>query len=139
MTLELVPLCEIEVVLAEPIIVGEGPSGLRLVYEVESAVVTGDRIQGSMRGHTTADWLTVVGAVGSIDVRATIETQDGAAIYAAYRGRTDISRGPGALPIYVAPLFETGDPRYAWLNNVQAVGRGTLDGNRLTYEWYEVR
>ena len=29
--------------------------------------------------------------------------------------------------------------RYAWLNTVQAVGKGELDGSNLTYEWYEVR
>ena len=42
-------------------------------------------------------------------------------------------------PIYVAPLFETGDPRYSWLNSIQAVGKGLLDGNRLSYEWFEAR
>ena len=40
---------------------------------------------------------------------------------------------------YVAPVFETGDPRYAWLNAVQAVGKGKLtlaaDGGRLDYEF----
>jgi hypothetical protein len=28
--------------------------------------------------------------------------------------------------LYGAPLFETGDPRYAWLNQVQAVFRGVV-------------
>ena len=83
--------------------------------------------------------MTIVGTVGTLDVRICFETEDGAVIFAEYCGRTDVSRGPGASPIYVAPRFETGDPRYAWLNVVQAVGKGTLDGSHLSYEWYEVR
>lgn len=38
-----------------------------------------------------------------------------------------------------APTFEVSDDRYAWLNTVQAVGRGQLDGSRLVYELAEVR
>jgi hypothetical protein len=36
-------------------------------------------------------------------------------------------------------LYETGDERYAWLNRIQAVAKGTLDGQTLTYEIAEVR
>jgi hypothetical protein len=43
------------------------------------------------------------------------------------------------MTAYAAPRFETGDERYAWLNKVQAIGKGRLDGTTLTYEWYEVR
>jgi hypothetical protein len=41
----------------------------------------------------------------------------------------------------VAPVFETGDPRYSWINEVQAVGKGVLsaDKTRLDYELCEVR
>jgi len=132
-----VPLCSIDVTLAEPIVVGEGPGGLRLVFEVETMQITGDRLRGASKGRAAADWLTVVGSIGTLDVRGTIETHDGALIYVQYRGRTDTSQGQGA-PIYVAPLFETGDPRYAWLNAIQAVGKGELNGSELHYDWYEL-
>ena len=139
MTLELVPLVTMEVTLTEPIVVGDGPAGTRMIIEVESAEVTGDRVKGSMKGHAAADWLTVNGSVGTLDVRITFETHDGALIYSQYAGRTDVSNGPGGAPIYVAPTFETGDERYLWLNTVQAVGKGDLSGPNLSYEWYEVR
>jgi Protein of unknown function (DUF3237) len=74
-----------------------------------------------------------------LDVRFSAETDDGALIYVQYNGRTDVSQGPGTAPIYVAPRFETGDERYAWLNRIQAVGKGALDGNTVTYDWYEIR
>ncbi len=35
--------------------------------------------------------------------------------------------------------FETGDARYAWLNKIQSVAKGRLDGSNLVYEIYEVR
>jgi hypothetical protein len=42
--------------------------------------------------------------------------------------------------VYSAPRFETGDPRYAWLNTIQAVMKGRVDLPRqITYRMYEVR
>ncbi|WCO65688.1 DUF3237 domain-containing protein [Iamia majanohamensis] len=140
MAIELVPLCTIDLLLAEEhVIVGQGPSGLRVIAEVESLTVTGERLSGGIKGTAAADWLTIVGTVGTVDVRGTIETDDGALVYMTYGGRMDLSQGQGGAPIYTAPRFETGDERYAWLNLVQAVAKGTLDGHHLTYEVAEVR
>ena len=42
--------------------------------------------------------------------------------------------------IYVTPRLETGDQRYAWLNRVQAVGKGIVNEDlTIDYEWYELR
>jgi hypothetical protein len=57
----------------------------------------------------------------------------------SYSGRSDHSQGHGVRPLYSAPLFETGDPRYAWLNTVQAIGKGIVRDNVIHYEIYEVR
>jgi hypothetical protein len=58
-----------------------------------------------------------------------------------FHGRLDLSQGQGASPVYSAPLFETGDERYAWINKIQAVAKGELsvDGKRRVYEICEVR
>ena len=76
-----------------------------------------------------------------LDVRTLLETHDGALVYVSYRGRLDLSGGPGATPSYAAPLFDTGDERYAWLNAIQAVAKGTLSdgGATITYEVHELR
>jgi hypothetical protein len=74
------------------------------------------------------------------DVRATLETDDGALILAQYNGRADLSDAgePGA--VYATPRFETGDPRYSWLNRTQCVMKGRVDIPRgITYQVYEVR
>jgi uncharacterized protein DUF3237 len=128
--------------LKPPIEVGAGPAGTRLIVEVASAQVKGDRLRGEMRGAAAADWVIVgPGGAGTVDVRATLQTDDGAIIFVQYNGRLDVSQGlQFPMTAYVAPLFETGDERYAWLNRIQAVGKGILyEDLSLDYEWYEVR
>jgi hypothetical protein len=142
MAIELVPLCTLRIQLKPPIVAGTGPAGTRLIVEVASAQVKGDRLRGEMLGAAAADWM-IVGpeGTGTVDVRVTLQTDDGAVIFVQYNGRMDASRGlQFPMTAYVAPRFETGDERYAWLNRIQAVGKGILyEDLSLDYEWYEVR
>lgn len=142
MTIDLVPLCTVHVQLNPPLEVGTGPSGTRLIFEAPSATLTGDRLSATLAGTANADWL-VVGpeGTGTLDIRATYRTDDEALLFVQYHGRVDMSDGPD-LPktIYVAPRFETGDDRYAWLNRIQAVGKGVVHEDlSIDFEWYEVR
>ncbi len=50
-----------------------------------------------------------------------------------------MSGGLDPAVVYSAPLFETGDERYAWLNRIQAVVKGVISGTRVTYDIYELR
>ena len=134
----LVPLCSLDITMGETLLVGDGPAGFRVVAEVAGGTVSGDRLRGSLAGNAMADWIVVNGGIATVDVRGVLRTHDDATVYVQYRGRIDMSNGPGTAPIYVAPTFETADERYAWLNLVQAVGVGTLDGEHLHYDWYEV-
>ncbi len=144
MSIELVPLCTLRVHLKAPIVVGAGCAGTRVIVEVASIAVKGDRLSGEMVGAAAADWI-LIGPDGTatVDVRATLRTDDGAIVFTQYTGKiaADLSTGM-QLPAtaYVAPRFETSDQRYAWLNRIQAVGKGTLNEDfSLDYEWYEVR
>jgi len=139
MTPELVPLCSIDIVMGESLLVGDGPAGFRVVAEVGSGTVSGERLKGTLAGNSMADWLVVNGGVATVDVRGTLRTHDDALVYVAYGGRIDMSSGALTEPIVVAPRFETSDERYSWLNLVQAVGVGRLDGEHLHYDWFEVR
>jgi uncharacterized protein DUF3237 len=144
MAIDLVPLCTLQVQLKPPIEVGAGCAGTRVIVEVASIQVKGDRLCADMAGAAVADWL-IIGPDGTLtlDVRATLNTDDGATIFMQYNGKaaSDMSQGL-QLPatIYVAPRFETCDKRYAWLNRIQAIGKGTVHEDlSLDYEWYEVR
>jgi hypothetical protein len=142
MTIELIPLCAATLTMATPILIPDTPAGLRVIAEVDAWDVEGDRLRAHLHGRAAADWLSVSAAmIGTIDVRGVLETDDGALIYTWYPGRLDLSGGIGAAPAYAAPLYETGDERYTWINKIQAVAKGTLidDGARLVYEICEVR
>ncbi len=140
--IELVPLCAVNIDLAPTLAVGVGPAGARSVGEIRAVTVSGERIRASLAG-PAADWLVRTGAIGVIDVRMTLRTDDDALIFVQYGGRLDLSNPAKGMFAYVAPVFETGDPRYSWLNRVQAVGKGQLfveaGGGRLNYEFCEIR
>ena len=142
MTIELIPLATATATLTEPVFLPDTPLGTRVIAELTSFDIEGDRIRGHMKGSAAADWLTLSPSLlGTLDVRLLIETDDGALIYTSYRGRLDLSAGQGASPVYAAPLYDTGDERYAWINKIQAVAKGILsaDGTELVYEVCEVR
>ena len=135
--IELKPLGTMDIQLGDTIDVGEGPKGARLVADVLTVKLTGERISAELATNDAADWLTVSdnGKLGSLDVRLTLKTDDGAFIYVEYSGRMDMEAGI----IAVAPTFQTGAPQYSWLNRIQAVAAGSvnLETGILTYSLYE--
>ncbi|MBQ63331.1 MAG: hypothetical protein CMQ19_14840 [Gammaproteobacteria bacterium] len=92
MFVELIPLATARITLREPLILEGTPMSTRMIFEVSDAEFFGDRLAGKLKGHAAADWLLVgPNNVGTLDIRATLETHDGALIYSAYKGRTDLS------------------------------------------------
>jgi len=133
MTLELVPLCTATVSLAE--VVAVSPS--MVIGEVTGVRFEGDRLSASMKGRAAADWLRVSPeGYGIVDVRLTLETDDGAIIHATYNGRLLLD----TMTVYATPLFHTGDERYLWMNRIQAVAKGVFPApDTLVYEMFELR
>jgi Protein of unknown function (DUF3237) len=116
-------------------LVRRGPSGTRVIVYVTGGTFSGNRLRGAVVENSGADWVTQR-EDGSfrLDVRITLKTDDGADIYMAYGGVGVIIDGQNV--IRSAPLFETGDERYAWLNRVQAVGIGHSNPDTVVYEIY---
>jgi hypothetical protein len=135
-------LCTVRAILAQGITLAGAPGGERRINEVESLVCEGERLAGRLEGRAAADWMSIPTGAGfaAIDARWTLRTHDGALVYVQYLGRIALA-GPAAPTLYVAPRFETGDPRYAWLNGIQAIGRGTFDVDRreVVYGFWELR
>jgi hypothetical protein len=108
-----------------------------------AADVTGGTFEGPrLRGTVVTpggDWVTVrANGTVQLDVRLLLVTDDGASLLVQYKG-IGTPGGDGTTSIRTAPLFETGDERYAWLNDVQAVGIGTSVKGSVTYEVYALR
>lgn len=138
MSIELVSLGTLRITVSEQFHSDGVPGGSRLVGEASDCRWEGGPVQASQRGRSTSDWVLIDDRGGiAVDARLLLETDDGALICVRYTGRG--ARLPAApKPIITAPTFETGDPRYIWLNTVQAVAKGTRDGDTLSYELYEV-
>ena len=133
MSLELIPLCTLTVTLAETINV----SSSLVIGEVTGARAEGERFSASLKGNAAADWLRVSPeGYGTLDVKITLETDDGAIVHTTYSGRLQFD----TMTVYGTPLFHTGDERYAWMNQIQAVSKGLFqpDGT-LVYELFELR
>jgi Protein of unknown function (DUF3237) len=137
------PLCRMAVGFGELVDPGPGPHGHRIVVTVDSLEVTGERLAGEMAGTAGADWLLLGpdGTSGTVDVRLTVRTPDGAVVYIRYTGRIDFIAAQSGTPFFVGVLFETGDDRYRWLNGVLGVGRGHVraDLSGLDYDIYVAR
>ena len=103
------PMATITIQLGDQIPVGEGPKGSRVVIDVVSAEVVGDKIRASLATNDAADWLTLSedGKLGALDVRLTLKTEDGAFIYVEYQGRANMETGV----IATAPTFQTSDEK----------------------------
>ena len=129
--------CTFTATLKPPVPIGAGPIGTRMIYEVASGEIKGDRLRGKILGG--GEW-ALVGPDGHlrVDVRLQAETHDGAFLYIQYVGLLEMNEavmgalasgkgtGYGDQAFYTNPRFETGDERYAWLNTTFFVGEGHL-------------
>jgi hypothetical protein len=138
--------------LKPPLEVGPGPFGNRMYFEIIEGRVEGERMKGSVLSGG-GDWI-LAGAdgFGRVDVRAQFKTDDGAAIYVQYYGLLEFNHTvqeamAGARPgtdysdqyFRTTPRFETGDERYAWLNQSVFVAEGhLLPGLAVEYRAYRV-
>jgi hypothetical protein len=127
-------LCHLHATLQAPAVVPGGPNGTRVIVPITGGTVKGPRLNGTL-AHLGADWLTMrADGTAQLDVRALINTNDGAVIHVSYKGiMAPTDSGPR---IITAPLFETGHENYTWLNAVQAIAIGAPGQNEVSYDLY---
>ena len=118
-------------------VIDKGPQGTRTIVQVVSGRFEGPRLKATLQ-IPAGDWITNR-ADGSykLDVRLTLKADDGALILVTYNGIGHTTSTGSTLRI--APLFETGDPRYVWLTQLQAVGVGERTGTALKYDIYALK
>jgi len=135
----LVPLCTMTLMLGKAVDAGNTAAGQRMAADITSATVSG-RLNGGLAAAASSDWLTVTPGLVFPDARLAIQTDDGAVVLIRYAGRLLFAPGRESVA-FIAPVFETGDPRYQWLNAVQAVGKGIMsaDLSRIDYDVHELQ
>lgn len=137
--------------LAPPENIGASPFGTRAIFVVLGGTFEGPRMRGTVRSGG-GDWfLTLPNGAGELDVRLTLETDDGALIYTTYRGvliaspevmaRVFAGEDVSTTEYYfrTTPRFETGSEQYAWLNTTVAIGVGCPAPNKVSYRVFAVK
>ncbi len=125
--------------LYSPVIdVGQGPFGTRYIYNAAEGTFEGSQLRGRvLPGGGDMPLADATGAL-RLDIRVTLETDDGAFIYLQNQGlwRSDPGRPApregkaadfGDMYIMSTPRFETGDERYKWLNDFVYLAEGKAD------------
>jgi hypothetical protein len=136
--MELKPLGTLTITMGKTIALPTTPVGRRMIIDFADVTLDGPRFKAKKAAVAAADWL-VIGPedTATLDIKFVLETADGANILVEGKGRTDSSRFAQGGPLYFAPLFETSDARYTWLNRVQGIARGRANGNVVTFELFE--
>jgi hypothetical protein len=109
----------------------------RLIVPVSGGTFEGPRLKGTIIT-PGGDWI-LQRADGSrvLDVRILLQTDDAEMIYMSWRGIAYTPPG-GALYARILPLFETGSPKYAWVNNVAAVGVYRGISGKVAYRVFRI-
>ena len=148
--MELVKEAVMHAELGEQLVPGGTPTGTRIVAPVTGGWVKGDRLNGTIEG-PGADWILVgPDGYGRLDVRIQLTTDDGAVIYVQYGGLLEMneafmtasmaggSTDFGDNYFRTTPRMETGDERYAWVNQAVFVATGRAHEKGVEYELYRV-
>ena len=149
MTLQ--PLLRAEITLAPPQELGETPLGRRRIIAITGGSFRGEKLTGRVLPGG-ADWQIVRSdGVCELEARYTLETNDRALIYVRNRGfrhgpadiLAKLAAGepvdPSLYYMRTTPLFETGAPRYQWLNRIVCVASGARRAAAVELDVYEVK
>ena len=142
-------LMMLQVFVAPPQKLGAVPHGTRIIAPITSGTFEGPRLRGKVLGG--GDWLlTRSDAVVELDLRITLETDDGALInmtsFGLRHGPPEVlaalARGDSVDPskyyFRTAPRFETSAPRYEFLNRLIAIASGDRRATGPIYTINEV-
>jgi hypothetical protein len=108
----------------------------RVIVPVSGGTFEGAKLKGTVL--PGGDWIIRRPDGSSVlDVRIILQTDDAQKIYMQYRG---ISYTPKDGPQYwrIVPVFETGAEKYAWLNNIIAVGVHRTLAGKVAYRIFQI-
>lgn len=150
---ELRYLLTLEAQIRPPLDGGKGPLGRRQLNAVNEGRFYGPRMSGQINPGT-GDWMLTRNGIRVVDARIVLVTDDGATIHMSYAGRiwfddsvaSSLANSATRHQIdrskyyfRTAPFFETGHPRYTWLNGIVSVGVGRLiPAGGVAYDVFEV-
>ena len=110
-------------------------AGHTSIAPVTGGTFSGPGIKGTVHPGG-ADWITQVSGHSSLDVRITLETDDGAFIYMSYTGV--VRPGEDGLYWRVRPIFNTASEEYDWLNHIVCIGKNKQVPGKVAYDIFRI-
>lgn len=105
--------------------IGLGPHGKRITFPIIGGSFEGERLRGRVLPGGD-DWAIVrPDGVIELDLRVTLETDDGALIHMTFEGLRD-DEAPGGPYFRTLPRFETAEAKYSFLNRLLTVGTAVI-------------
>jgi len=105
------------------------------IAPVTGGTFSGPGIRGTVR-QGGADWITQVAGHSSLDVRITLDTDDGEVIYMTYTGI--VRRSDDGVYWRVRPIFATASEKYDWLNHTVFVGKSKTVPGKVAYDIFRI-
>jgi hypothetical protein len=148
-----VHLFDVVIDLSPRLNIGDGPLGRRILFGAAGGSFEGERLRGEVLAGGGDSALFRSDGAMVLDVRLTLRTHDEALVQMTYGGRwivpvelrADMADPVKRLQVDPAryyfrtnPLFETGAPQYAWLNDIVCVGSGYLVEDGIAYKVAQV-
>ena len=146
----LLHLADLSVEVAEPIVVGETPEGLRRIIPILGGSASGPRLEGEILGAGADFQLFRSDGVTILEARYVLRTSDGAVIavnnVGLRRGPSEamarLARGevvdPASIYFRTAFKFETEHENYRWLMRSLFIGAGARHPDRVEIGVFEV-
>jgi hypothetical protein len=144
------PLFVMRLDVKKPYVFGEAPQGTRRISGISGGIFHGERLNGKILDGGN-DWQIIrKDGCATLDVRLTLQTDDGEFIYMTYQGYRHgpkdvidkIGRGESVNPadyyFRTNPVFETASLKYEWLNRVITVGIGHREASGPIYSIFEI-
>ncbi len=144
------PLFKLNAHVDDPKITKKGPVGERRFIPVLGGEFEGERLRGKLQAGGSDCQLIRVDGVADLDVRVTLECDDGEIIFmkglGMRHGPAEVMQrmaagedvDPSLYYFREALMFEASPGKYEWLNRVLAIGSGQRTPNAVIIDAYEV-
>jgi hypothetical protein len=142
---------ELRVTVADPVVIGEVPHGLRRFIAITGGTMRGPGINGEVVPDSGADWqLIQPDGFSELDTRYTLRTDKGDLIYVQNVGIRHASPevmqrlnagqvvDPKLIYFRTVPKFETSAPELQWLTRSVFVGVGERSPNEVIVRFYRL-
>src|SRR5215207_5477429 len=133
---------ELRVKVADPVVVGQVPHGLRRIVAITGGTIRGPMLKGVVVPNSGADWQVIQpDGFSELDTRYTLRTEQGQLVYVQNVGirhappevMKQLNAGqivdPKLVYFRTVPKFETAAPELQWLTRSVFVGVGERSPN----------